>query len=32
VQNVIPGDAVVCEIEGLGRLENTIVSDAPFGG
>jgi 5-oxopent-3-ene-1,2,5-tricarboxylate decarboxylase / 2-hydroxyhepta-2,4-diene-1,7-dioate isomerase len=31
VQNVMPGDAVVCEIDGLGRLENTIVSDAPFG-
>lgn len=32
VQNVMPGDEVVCEIDGLGRLENTIVLDAPFGG
>jgi len=31
VQNVMPGDAVACEIDGLGRLENTIVSDAPLG-
>jgi 5-oxopent-3-ene-1,2,5-tricarboxylate decarboxylase/2-hydroxyhepta-2,4-diene-1,7-dioate isomerase len=31
VQNVMPGDDVVCEIDGLGRLKNTIVSDAPFG-
>jgi 5-oxopent-3-ene-1,2,5-tricarboxylate decarboxylase/2-hydroxyhepta-2,4-diene-1,7-dioate isomerase len=31
VQNVMPGDEVVCEIEGLGRLKNTIVSDASFG-
>jgi 2-keto-4-pentenoate hydratase/2-oxohepta-3-ene-1,7-dioic acid hydratase in catechol pathway len=28
---VMPGDAVACEIDGLGRLENTIVSDAPLG-
>ena len=26
VSNVVPGDEVVCEIEGLGRLVNTIVS------
>jgi 5-oxopent-3-ene-1,2,5-tricarboxylate decarboxylase/2-hydroxyhepta-2,4-diene-1,7-dioate isomerase len=31
VQNVMPGDEIVCEIDGLGRLMNTIVSDAPFG-
>lgn len=31
VQNVMPGDEVVCEIDGLGRLKNTIVSDGPFG-
>ena len=31
VQNVMPGDEVVCEIDGLGRLMNTIVPDAPFG-
>ena len=31
VQNVMPGDEVVCEIDGLGRLENTIGSDASFG-
>ena len=31
VQNVMPGDVVVCEIDGLGRLENTIGSDAQFG-
>jgi 5-oxopent-3-ene-1,2,5-tricarboxylate decarboxylase/2-hydroxyhepta-2,4-diene-1,7-dioate isomerase len=27
VNNVMPGDEVVCEIEGLGRLLNTIVAD-----
>jgi 5-oxopent-3-ene-1,2,5-tricarboxylate decarboxylase/2-hydroxyhepta-2,4-diene-1,7-dioate isomerase len=27
VSNVLPGDEVVCEIEGLGRLLNTIVSE-----
>jgi 5-oxopent-3-ene-1,2,5-tricarboxylate decarboxylase/2-hydroxyhepta-2,4-diene-1,7-dioate isomerase len=27
VSNVMPGDEVVCEIEGLGRLINTIVAD-----
>ena len=26
VSNVVPGDEVVCEVEGLGRLVNTIVS------
>lgn len=31
VANVVPGDEVVCEIDGLGRLTNTIVADAPFG-
>jgi 5-oxopent-3-ene-1,2,5-tricarboxylate decarboxylase/2-hydroxyhepta-2,4-diene-1,7-dioate isomerase len=31
VVNVIPGDEVVCEIDGLGRLVNTIVDDAVFG-
>jgi 5-oxopent-3-ene-1,2,5-tricarboxylate decarboxylase/2-hydroxyhepta-2,4-diene-1,7-dioate isomerase len=27
VVNVNPGDEVVCEIEGLGRLVNTLVSE-----
>ncbi len=31
VVNVDVGDEVVCEIDGLGRLCNTIVSDAAFG-
>jgi len=31
VVNVNPGDEVVCEIEGLGRLVNRIVGDAWFG-
>jgi 5-oxopent-3-ene-1,2,5-tricarboxylate decarboxylase/2-hydroxyhepta-2,4-diene-1,7-dioate isomerase len=31
VVNVNPGDEVVCEIDGLGRLVNTIVGDAWFG-
>ncbi len=31
VVNVNPGDEVICEIEGLGRLSNTIVADAAFG-
>jgi 5-oxopent-3-ene-1,2,5-tricarboxylate decarboxylase / 2-hydroxyhepta-2,4-diene-1,7-dioate isomerase len=31
VSNVNEGDEVVCEIEGLGRLRNTIVGDAVFG-
>jgi 5-oxopent-3-ene-1,2,5-tricarboxylate decarboxylase / 2-hydroxyhepta-2,4-diene-1,7-dioate isomerase len=30
VVNVMPGDEVVCEIDGLGRLENRIVADALF--
>jgi len=25
------GDEVVCEIQGLGRLQNTLVADAVFG-
>jgi len=29
--NVDVGDEVVCEIEGLGRLQNTIAGDAHFG-
>jgi 5-oxopent-3-ene-1,2,5-tricarboxylate decarboxylase/2-hydroxyhepta-2,4-diene-1,7-dioate isomerase len=31
VVNVNSGDKVVCEIDGLGRLENTIASNAEFG-
>jgi 5-oxopent-3-ene-1,2,5-tricarboxylate decarboxylase / 2-hydroxyhepta-2,4-diene-1,7-dioate isomerase len=31
VQNVMPGDEVVCEIDGLGRLKNTVAADAAFG-
>jgi 5-oxopent-3-ene-1,2,5-tricarboxylate decarboxylase/2-hydroxyhepta-2,4-diene-1,7-dioate isomerase len=31
VVNVNEGDEVICEIEGLGRLQNTLVSDAVFG-
>jgi 5-oxopent-3-ene-1,2,5-tricarboxylate decarboxylase / 2-hydroxyhepta-2,4-diene-1,7-dioate isomerase len=31
VANVMPGDEIVCEIDGLGRLVNTIVADEPFG-
>jgi 5-oxopent-3-ene-1,2,5-tricarboxylate decarboxylase/2-hydroxyhepta-2,4-diene-1,7-dioate isomerase len=31
VVNVMPGDVVVCEIDGLGRLMNTIAADAEFG-
>ncbi|MGZ5204537.1 MAG: fumarylacetoacetate hydrolase family protein [Caldimonas sp.] len=31
VSNVAVGDEVVCEIEGIGRLVNTIVGDAAFG-
>jgi 5-oxopent-3-ene-1,2,5-tricarboxylate decarboxylase / 2-hydroxyhepta-2,4-diene-1,7-dioate isomerase len=31
VVNVNPGDEVVCEIEGVGRLVNTVVADAAFG-
>jgi 5-oxopent-3-ene-1,2,5-tricarboxylate decarboxylase/2-hydroxyhepta-2,4-diene-1,7-dioate isomerase len=30
VVNVMPGDVVVCEIDGLGRLVNTIAADAEF--
>jgi len=30
VLNVMPGDEIVCEIDGLGRLANTIVADAAF--
>ena len=29
VVNVNPGDEVVCEIDGLGRLLNTIVNEGP---
>jgi len=28
---VMPGDEVACEIDGLGRLVNTVVDDAVFG-
>jgi 5-oxopent-3-ene-1,2,5-tricarboxylate decarboxylase/2-hydroxyhepta-2,4-diene-1,7-dioate isomerase len=31
IVNVNAGDEVVCEIDGLGRLVNTIASDADFG-
>ncbi|MEP6883282.1 MAG: fumarylacetoacetate hydrolase family protein [Gammaproteobacteria bacterium] len=31
VINVMPGDVVACEIDGLGRLVNTIAADAEFG-
>jgi 5-oxopent-3-ene-1,2,5-tricarboxylate decarboxylase / 2-hydroxyhepta-2,4-diene-1,7-dioate isomerase len=31
VVNVVPGDVVACEIDGLGRLINTIASDHEFG-
>ena len=31
VVNVNPGDEVVCEIDGIGRLVNTLVGDAAFG-
>ena len=31
VVNVMPGDEVVCEIDGLGRLVNTIAADELFG-
>lgn len=31
VVNVMPGDEVACEIDGLGRLVNTIVDDTKFG-
>ena len=29
--NVEVGDEVICEIDGLGRLQNTIAADADFG-
>jgi 5-oxopent-3-ene-1,2,5-tricarboxylate decarboxylase/2-hydroxyhepta-2,4-diene-1,7-dioate isomerase len=31
VLNVMPGDVVACEIDGLGRLVNTIAADDEFG-
>lgn len=31
VTNVMPGDEVVCEIDGLGRLVNTIAGDEVYG-
>lgn len=31
VLNVMPGDVVACEIDGLGRLVNTIAADREFG-
>ena len=31
VSKVMPGDEIVCEIDGLGRLLNTIVGDAALG-
>jgi 5-oxopent-3-ene-1,2,5-tricarboxylate decarboxylase/2-hydroxyhepta-2,4-diene-1,7-dioate isomerase len=31
VGNVMPGDVVICEIDGLGRLFNTIAADDEFG-
>ena len=31
VVNVNEGDEVICEIEGLGRLQNTLASDTAFG-
>ena len=31
VVNVLPGDVVTCEIDGLGRQVNTIAADAEFG-
>jgi 5-oxopent-3-ene-1,2,5-tricarboxylate decarboxylase / 2-hydroxyhepta-2,4-diene-1,7-dioate isomerase len=31
VVNVMPGDVVACEIDGLGRLLNTLAADADFG-
>ncbi len=31
VVNVMPGDEVICEIDGLGRLVNTIAADETFG-
>jgi len=31
IVNVGEGDEVICEIDGLGRLINTIASDSEFG-
>jgi 5-oxopent-3-ene-1,2,5-tricarboxylate decarboxylase/2-hydroxyhepta-2,4-diene-1,7-dioate isomerase len=31
VVNVVAGDVVACEIDGLGRLVNTIAADDDFG-
>jgi 5-oxopent-3-ene-1,2,5-tricarboxylate decarboxylase/2-hydroxyhepta-2,4-diene-1,7-dioate isomerase len=31
VTNVMPGDVIACEIDGLGRLVNTIAADDEFG-
>jgi 5-oxopent-3-ene-1,2,5-tricarboxylate decarboxylase/2-hydroxyhepta-2,4-diene-1,7-dioate isomerase len=31
VTNVMPGDEIACEIDGIGRLVNTIAADADFG-
>jgi 5-oxopent-3-ene-1,2,5-tricarboxylate decarboxylase/2-hydroxyhepta-2,4-diene-1,7-dioate isomerase len=31
VLNVMPGDEIACEIDGLGRLVNTIAADGAFG-
>jgi len=31
VVNVMPGDVVACEIDGLGRLINRIAADDEFG-
>jgi 5-oxopent-3-ene-1,2,5-tricarboxylate decarboxylase/2-hydroxyhepta-2,4-diene-1,7-dioate isomerase len=31
VVNVMPGDEIACEIDGLGRLVNTIAADETFG-
>jgi 5-oxopent-3-ene-1,2,5-tricarboxylate decarboxylase/2-hydroxyhepta-2,4-diene-1,7-dioate isomerase len=31
VTNVMPGDEVICEIDGLGRLVNTIAADEVYG-
>jgi 5-oxopent-3-ene-1,2,5-tricarboxylate decarboxylase/2-hydroxyhepta-2,4-diene-1,7-dioate isomerase len=31
VTNVMPGDEVVCEIDGLGRLINTLAADSAYG-
>ena len=31
VSNVMPGDEVICEIDGIGRLVNTLVGDDAYG-